>query len=162
MPSIFMKKSYKRNQLPRIGFILMDFHSFGEVIVLQDINRKTDRKHNHMRYILKNYRIGRNGVEKGLNQTRQARQDKVGQGPDRGTPAGPTLAPARVWGPLSASGLLCRFSTALGFSSTPSIKVSLIRGLRCILQGYISRARPPRPEQCNSILRRASIPIQKT
>jgi hypothetical protein len=42
-----------------------------------------------------------------------------------------------------ASLFLHWFSTALGFASTPLFQIGLIRRLRCILWGYISKASTP-------------------
>jgi hypothetical protein len=50
---------------------------------------------------------------------------------------------AGLWGPLLASSFECWFSTTLGFASTPSFQVSLIRGLRIDATAYIYQPLPP-------------------
>jgi hypothetical protein len=50
---------------------------------------------------------------------------------------------AGLWGPLLASSFECRLSTALGFASTPSFQVGLIRGLRIDATTYIYQPLPP-------------------
>jgi hypothetical protein len=50
---------------------------------------------------------------------------------------------ASLWAPLSASCFERQFSTALGFASTPSFQVSLIRELRMDVTAYIYQPLPP-------------------
>jgi hypothetical protein len=61
---------------------------------------------------------------------------------------------------LSAS-FTSRFSTALGFSSSSLIKVSLIRGLWCIPPAYISRTLPPGLEHPQSWVESLSLPYNQ-
>ena len=122
------------------GFKLTNSTSFGESIFSIGLSRKLSR----WTQMSELYTLIHNETD-----TRRIQKTLEDTTPWQGLsgymvgPIDPTCRLASQWGPLSASSFECRFSTTLGFASTPFFQVGLIQVLRIDATPYIQQPLPP-------------------
>jgi hypothetical protein len=134
-----MKKGIYQPPNIELGFKLIEFYRFWWICVSIGVYQEKEVRYQGCQG--KKHIPPWNQVEKDLEDTRRWPTEG---GPPRSHPGRPT--PPRRVSPcgshLSAS-IASRFSTALGFASSPLIKIGLIWGIWFIPPAYISQAPTP-------------------